>query len=143
MIQGGQQGDLPGNRRISFRAGRGRGNDRSGTGTAEFLRHDVYGAKKGIWGFIREIYGDLLMGTDKREALSPTGKKTLYPGVSVYAQLVGSRELFDFADGNQGLNMNSCQQVLNPGIIAQNRRMTAINNAVQVDFAGTSQLGIP
>ena len=33
----GQQGDLPGNRRISFRAGRGRGNDRSGTGTAEFL----------------------------------------------------------------------------------------------------------
>ena len=24
--------------------------------------------------------------------------------------------------------MNSCQQVLTPGIIAQNRRMTAINN---------------
>ena len=59
-----------------------------------------------------------------------------YPGVSVCAQLVGSRELFDFADGNQGLNMNSCQQVLNPGIIAQNRRMTAINNAVQVDLLG-------
>ena len=95
----------------------------------------MYMEPKKDLGVHTEIYGDLLMELTKRGIIT-NRKKTLYPGVSVCAQLVGSRELFDFADGNQGLNMNSCQQVLNPGIIAQNRRMTAINNAVQVDLLG-------
>ena len=95
----------------------------------------MYMEPKKDLGVHTEIYGDLLMELTKRGIVT-NRKKTLYPGVSVCAQLVGSRELFDFADGNQGLNMNSCQQVLNPGIIAQNRRMTAINNAVQVDLLG-------
>ena len=72
----------------------------------------MYMEPKKDLGVHTEIYGDLLMELTKRGIIT-NRKKTLYPGVSVCAQLVGSRELFDFADGNQGLNMNSCQQVLN------------------------------
>ena len=70
----------------------------------------MYMEPKKDLGVHTEIYGDLLMELTKRGIVT-NRKKTLYPGVSVCAQLVGSRELFDFADGNQGLNMNSCQQV--------------------------------
>lgn len=82
-----------------------------------------------------EIYGDLLMELTKRGEVTNL-KKALHPGVSVCAQLVGSCELFEFAHENLGIRMNSCHHVLNPGEIAKNRRMTAINNAVQVDLLG-------
>lgn len=35
-----------------------------------------------------------------------------------------------------GLEINSCQDVLNPGTIQQQYRMTAINNAVEIDLLG-------
>lgn len=95
----------------------------------------MYMAPKRDLGVHTEIYGDLLMELTKKGIVT-NRKKTLHPGISVCAQLVGSRELFDFAGRNPGIAMNSCQHVLNPGIIAQNRRMTAINNAVQVDLLG-------
>lgn len=95
----------------------------------------MYMEPKKDLGVHTEIYGDLLMELTKKGIIT-NRKKTLHPGVSVCAQLVGSRELFDFAGHNPGINMNSCQNVLNPGLIAQNRRMTAINNAVQVDLLG-------
>lgn len=95
----------------------------------------MYMEPKRDLGIHTEIYGDLLMELTKRGSVT-NRKKTLHPGISVCAQLVGSRELFEFADNNPGIHMDSCQHVLNPGIIAQNRRMTAINNAVQVDLLG-------
>lgn len=82
-----------------------------------------------------EIYGDLFMELTKRGMVT-NRKKTVRPGVSVCAQIVGSRELFDFVEKNQGIEMDGCHFVLNPGEIAKNRKMTAINNAVQVDLLG-------
>lgn len=95
----------------------------------------MYMEPKRDLGVHTEIYGDLLMELTKRGIVT-NRKKTLHPGVSVCAQLVGSQELFDFAHENHGIHMNSCQHVLHPGEIAKNRRMTAVNNAVQVDLLG-------
>lgn len=95
----------------------------------------MYLEKKRDLGVHTEIYGDLLMDLTRRGMIT-NQKKTICPGVSVCTQLVGSKELFDFAHENQGIHMNGCQFVINPGIIAQNHRMTAINNAVQVDLMG-------
>lgn len=95
----------------------------------------MYMEPKRDLGVHTEIYGDLFMELTKRGMVT-NQKKTLRPGVSVCAQLVGSRELFCFAEKNLGIEMDGSNFVLNPGIIAQNRKMTAINNAVQVDLLG-------
>lgn len=63
-------------------------------------------------------------------------KKALNPGVSVCTQIVGSRELLDYASNNLEIRLDRCNSVLNPGIIAQNSKMTAINNAIQMDLLG-------
>ena len=82
-----------------------------------------------------EIYGDLMMELTKRGIIT-NACKTINPGVSVCAQIVGSHELFDYVDRNIGIHMDTSQHVLNPGVIASNRKMTAINNAISVDLLG-------
>lgn len=58
------------------------------------------------------------------------------PGVSVCTQVVGSQELFDYVKDNLEIRLDCCNHVLTPAVIAQNNKMTAINNAVQVDLLG-------
>ena len=86
-------------------------------------------------GIHTEIYGDLLMNLTKK-GLVTNRKKTLNPGVSICTQVVGSRELFDYVQDNLEIRLDCCNHVLTPGIIAKNNKMTAINNAVQVDLLG-------
>lgn len=82
-----------------------------------------------------EIYGDLLMNLTKK-GLVTNRKKSLNPGVSVCTQVVGSQELFDYVKDNLEIRLDCCNHVLTPAVIAQNNKMTAINNAVQVDLLG-------
>ena len=82
-----------------------------------------------------EIYGDLLMNLTKK-GLITNRKKSLNPGVSLCTQIVGSQELFDYVKDNLEIRLDCCNHILNPGVIARNNKMTAINNAVQVDLLG-------
>lgn len=82
-----------------------------------------------------EIYGDIFMELTKKGFIT-NRKKTLNPGVSVCTQIVGSKELLDYASNNLEIRLNRCNNVLNPGIVAENHKMTAINNAVQMDLLG-------
>ena len=95
----------------------------------------MYMEPKRDLGIHTEIYGDLMMELTRRGIVT-NAKKTMDRGVSVCAQIVGSRELFDFVSENVGIHMDGCHRVLNPGVIASNRKMTAINNAVSVDLLG-------
>ena len=95
----------------------------------------MYLENKKDLGIHTEIFGDLFMELTKKGMVNNC-KKTLHPGVSICTQVVGSGELFDYVDNNLSIGMHSCQYVLNPGNIARNRRMTAINNAVQIDLLG-------
>lgn len=82
-----------------------------------------------------EIYGDLFMELTKRGVVT-NRKKALNPGVSICTQIVGSKELMEYTSNNLEIRLDCCNHVLTPGIIAQNNKMTAINNAVQVDLLG-------
>ncbi|WP_125141410.1 acetyl-CoA hydrolase/transferase family protein [Clostridium transplantifaecale] len=82
-----------------------------------------------------EVYGDIFMELTKKGIIT-NQKKVLTPGVSVCTQIVGSRELLDYAATNLEIRLDRCNNVLNPGIIARNNKMTAINNAIQMDLLG-------
>ena len=82
-----------------------------------------------------EVYGDIFMELTKKGIIT-NQKKVLNPGVSVCTQIVGSRELLDYAANNLEIRLDRCNNVLNPGVIARNNKMTAINNAIQMDLLG-------
>jgi 4-hydroxybutyrate CoA-transferase len=63
-------------------------------------------------------------------------RKTLHPGKLVSSFLMGSHELYDYADNNPLVELHPTQYVNDPFVIAQNRRMVAINSAIQVDLTG-------
>ena len=50
--------------------------------------------------------------------------------------VIGSKALYEYADHNPNLQVCDPNYALNPAIIAQNHKMTAINNAINVDLLG-------
>lgn len=86
-------------------------------------------------GIHTEIYGDLLMNLTKKGFVT-NRKKVFNPGISICTQVVGSQDLYDYVENNLEIRLDCCNHVLTPGIIAKNNKMTAINNAVQVDLLG-------
>jgi 4-hydroxybutyrate CoA-transferase len=63
-------------------------------------------------------------------------RKTLHPGKLVSSFLMGSHELYDYVDNNPLVELHPTQYVNDPFVIAQNRRMVAINSAIQIDLTG-------
>lgn len=86
-------------------------------------------------GIHTEVYGDLMMELTKKGIVT-NAYKSNNRGVSIFTQMTGTQELFDWAEKNLQLQMCPCQEVLNPGTIYQQHRMIAINNAVEVDLLG-------
>jgi len=66
-----------------------------------------------------------------------TGReKTLHKGKIVVNFLMGSREFYDWVNDNPIIEMRTVDYTNNPYIIAQNRKMIAINSALEVDLLG-------
>jgi acyl-CoA hydrolase len=63
-------------------------------------------------------------------------RKTLHPGKIVSSFLMGSEELYDYVDNNPLVELHPTQYVNDPFTIAQNRRMVALNSAIQIDLTG-------
>jgi len=63
-------------------------------------------------------------------------KKSLYPGKSVVAFLMGTRRLYDYVDNNPSVQLMQVDYVNNPAVIAQNDNLVSINSCVQVDLMG-------
>lgn len=63
-------------------------------------------------------------------------KKTLHPGKIVAGFVLGTKKAFDFIDNNPLLEFHPQEYVNNPFIIAQNKKMVAINSAIEVDLTG-------
>ncbi len=63
-------------------------------------------------------------------------KKTLHKGKMVASFVLGTRTIFDFIDNNPVVEFHPSHYVNDPFIIAQNRKMVAINSALQVDITG-------
>ena len=95
----------------------------------------MYLAPKRDLGVHTEVFGDILMHLTETGVITNL-KKSEKRGRSVFTQVSGTEELYRWLDHNQGVEMNNCQEVLNPGTIARQHRMTAINNAINVDLFG-------
>ena len=63
-------------------------------------------------------------------------QKTLLPGKIVTSFVLGSHELFEFVDNNPAMEFRPTQFTNDPFTIARNRRMTAINSALEIDLTG-------
>jgi 4-hydroxybutyrate CoA-transferase len=62
--------------------------------------------------------------------------KTLLPGKAVTSFVLGSHELFEFIDNNPFMEFRPTQFTNDPFTIARNRRMVAINSALEIDLTG-------
>ncbi|MGD8405878.1 MAG: acetyl-CoA hydrolase/transferase C-terminal domain-containing protein [Anaerolineales bacterium] len=63
-------------------------------------------------------------------------QKTLHPGKIVAGFMLGTKQLYDWADDNPLIELHRTEYVNDPFVIAQNERMVAINSAIEVDLTG-------
>ena len=63
-------------------------------------------------------------------------RKTLHRDKIVVTFLMGSRVFYDWLDDNPMIEMHTVDYTNNPFVTAQNKKMTAINSALEVDLLG-------
>lgn len=63
-------------------------------------------------------------------------RKTIHKGKVVATFIMGTRELYDFVDNNETIELYPVDYVNNPVLIAQNYRMVSINSCLEVDLMG-------
>ncbi|MDG2306905.1 MAG: acetyl-CoA hydrolase/transferase C-terminal domain-containing protein [Candidatus Binatia bacterium] len=88
----------------------------------------------GDYGIHSEMFTSGLMKLHR--AGKVTNQKGLYDGVSVCTFAAGTRELYDWLDGNEDVRFLPVERVNDPGLIGRNRKMISINGALAVDLAG-------
>ncbi|MFN8531604.1 MAG: acetyl-CoA hydrolase/transferase C-terminal domain-containing protein [Anaerolineae bacterium] len=62
--------------------------------------------------------------------------KTLHPGKIIAGFILGTQRLYDFVHDNPIVELHPTEYVNDPFLIAQNRKMVAINSAIEVDLTG-------
>ena len=62
--------------------------------------------------------------------------KTISPGRALTTFLVGSKRLYDYVDDNPFVEMRESDYVNDVSIIKQNKKMVAINSAIEIDVTG-------
>ena len=63
-------------------------------------------------------------------------EKTLHPGKIIAGFVLGTQRVFDFIDNNPVIEFHPQEYVNDPFVIAQNKKMVAINSAIEVDLSG-------
>ncbi|HJV67331.1 MAG TPA: GNAT family N-acetyltransferase [Geomonas sp.] len=90
-------------------------------------RHDL--------GIHTEMFSDAIIPLAEGGIITNRLKQVL-PGKMVASFAIGSRRLFDFVDGNPGVEFHPSDFVNDPRVISRNDRVVAINSALQVDLTG-------
>jgi acetyl-CoA hydrolase len=70
------------------------------------------------------------------EGVLTNARKTLHPGKIIAGFMLGTKDLYAWADDNPLIELHRTEYVNDPYIIAQNERMVAINSAIEVDLTG-------
>ena len=63
-------------------------------------------------------------------------QKSINPGKTIATFCMGRSQTYDFLRGNRSIEFRTVDYTNNPLIIAQNRKMIAINSALEVDLTG-------
>ncbi|MDD1749196.1 MAG: GNAT family N-acetyltransferase [Methanothrix sp.] len=70
------------------------------------------------------------------EGVVDNSQKSINPGKSIATFCMGRRQTFDFLRENSSIEFRTIDYTNSPLVIAQNRKMTAINSALEVDLTG-------
>jgi acyl-CoA hydrolase len=62
--------------------------------------------------------------------------KSVDRGIAVGGMLLGTRKLFDFADGNERIQLRGTEYTHNAGVLAAQHKFVALNSAVEVVLTG-------
>lgn len=82
-----------------------------------------------------EMFSDGLVDLVEKGVITGSQKETL-PGRIVSTFVMGSKKVYDFVDDNPLVAMLDVAWVNNPTVISQNKKVTAINSAIEVDITG-------
>ena len=86
-------------------------------------------------GIHSEMFSDGVADLMRRGIINGS-RKTMHRGKAVATFVMGSRELYDFVDGNENIELYPVNYTNDPFIIAQNYRMVSINSCLEVDLMG-------
>jgi acyl-CoA hydrolase len=89
----------------------------------------------GDYGVHSEMFTTGLMRLHKAGKVTNSSKGQ-FLGQSITTFALGSRELYDFLDGNEDVRFLPVEIVNAPEIVARNRRMVTINGALTIDLWG-------
>ena len=93
-----------------------------------------FGGKKHL-GIHTELLNDGIAWLMKRGVVDNT-EKSINLEKTIATFCMGKKETYDFIDGNASVEFRTIDYTNNPLVIAQNKRMTAINSALEVDLTG-------
>lgn len=63
-------------------------------------------------------------------------QKSLHPGKIIAGFILGTKKLYNWVHNNPIIELHRTEYVNDPFVIAQNKRMVAINSAIEVDLTG-------
>ncbi len=93
-----------------------------------------FGNKKHL-GVHTELLNDGIAWLMKKGVVDNT-EKSIHRKRTIATFCMGKRETYDFIDENPSVEFKTIDYTNNPLVIAQNKRMTAINSALEVDLTG-------
>lgn len=82
-----------------------------------------------------ELLSDGIAGLIK-DGVVDNSKKSINPGKTIATFCMGHRSTYDFLRDNDSIEFRTIDYTNNPLIIAQNRKMIAINSALEIDLTG-------
>ena len=86
-------------------------------------------------GIHSEMFSDGVVRLVEKGVITNT-RKTLHPGKIVVGFILGSVELYKWANDNPQCEFHRQEYVNDPFVIAQNEKMVAINSAIEIDLTG-------
>jgi 4-hydroxybutyrate CoA-transferase len=86
-------------------------------------------------GIHTEMFTDVLVDLVERGIVT-SRKKTVNSGKIVACFMMGTRRLYDFVDNNPLVEMRQVDYTNDTSVIRRQRRMVAVNSAIEVDLTG-------
>ncbi len=94
-----------------------------------------YLSEKKHLGIHSELFSDGVIDLIEKGIIT-NEKKTLHPGKVIAGFVLGSKRLYKFIDNNPIFEFHSQEYVNDPFIISKNKKMVAINSAIEIDMTG-------
>ena len=86
-------------------------------------------------GIHTEMFSDGIIDLVERGIINGE-EKTIQPGKIIAGFVLGTRRVFDFIDNNPVIEFHPQEYVNDPFVIAKNKKMVAINSAIEIDLTG-------